>query len=90
MLLLPLVLYRIHLATTRLVMESNNLADWVVIRSSSPQQLAVPSSHNTSKEVQSSSSTTQQPPVYTLHCEPDKIIHKIVQDNIKQVILYTR
>ena len=83
--LLPLVLYRIHLATTRLVMESNTLADWVMIRSTSPQQLVVPSTQNTSREVQSNSTTTQQPAVYTLHCEPDKIIHKIIQDKLKQV-----
>ena len=90
LLLLPLVLYRIHLATTRLVMESSSLSDWVMVRgvrTSSPQQLVVPGSYDTSTEVPSNSTTTHQPVVYTLQCQPDKIIQGIVQDKLAQVRL---
>ena len=82
---LPLVVYMLHLATTRLVMESARLSDWVMVRgvrTSSLQHLVVPDSYDTSTEVSSGSTTTTH---HTLQCHPDKIIQRIIQNKLDQV-----
>ena len=96
LLLLPLVLYRIHLATTRLVLESDNLKHWWMVtssRTSSPMQMAqaVVPSYNASTVVQSTStsdpSTVEEITAYSLQCGADQIIQHIITEKLKQVRL---
>ena len=94
LLLLPLMLYRIHLATTRLVLESDNLKHWWMVtssRTSSPMQMAqaVVPSYNASTVVQSTStsdpSTVEEISAYSLQCGADQIIQHIITEKLKQV-----
>ena len=94
LLLLPLMLYRIHLATTRLVLESDNLKHWWMVtssRTSSPMQMAqaVVPSYNASTVAQSTStsdpSTVEEITAYSLQCGADQIIQQIITEKLKQV-----
>ena len=96
LLLLPLMLYRIHLATTRLVLESDNLKHWWMVtssRTSSPMQMAqaVVPSYNASTVVQSTStsdpSTVEEISAYSFQCGADQIIQHIITEKLKQVRL---
>jgi len=93
LLLLPLVLYRIHLATTRLVLESDNLKHWWMVtssRTSSPIQMAqaVVPSYNASTVAQSTSTSMPSPveesAAYSLQCGADQIIQQIISEKLRQ------
>ena len=97
LLLLPIMLYRIHLATTRLVLESDNLKHWWMVtssRTSSPMQMsqAVVPSYNASTVAQSTStsdpSTVEEISAYSLQCGADQIIQQIITEKLKQVRLF--
>ena len=96
LLLLPLMLYRIHLATTRLVLGSDNLKHWWMVtssRTSSPMQMAqaVVPSYNASTVVQSTStsdpSTVEEITAYSFQCGADQIIQQIISKKLRQVRL---
>ena len=91
------MLYRIHLATTRLVLESDNLKHWWMVtssRTSSPMQMAqaVVPSYNASTVAQSTStsdpSTVDEISAYSLQCGADQIIQQIITEKLKQVRMF--
>ena len=97
LLLLPLMLYRIHLATTRLVLESDNLKHWWMVtssRTSSPIQMAqaVVPSYNASTVAQSKRTsnhiTVEEVSAYSLQCGADQIIQQIITEKLKQVRMF--